>query len=236
MKRFYKEVAVDEVEGGWQVMLDGRGIKTVKGSPQITPTRGLADALAAEWAAQGEKLDPASFPMRDMADYALDIVAADTASVAHKLTAYGDTDTLLYRADPDEPLYIRQQEVWEPIVTAFEARESVALTRISGIIHRPQDEESLTKLKAKLGTVSPFALAGIEAMASLSSSLIVALSAWEAVSDALHLWEAASLEEQWQADQWGRDEEAEARREKRVTDFLRACEFTRLALAQPQPH
>ena len=235
MKRFYKNVTTDKVEGGWQVMLDSRGIKTVKGAPQIAPAKALADALAKEWAVQGEKLDPATFPMRDMADYALDIVTADTATVARKLTAYGDTDTLLYRADPDEALYARQQELWEPIVATFEARESVTLTRVSGIIHRPQSEDTLASLQAKLETLSPFALAGIEAMTSLSSSLVIALSALEADAQALDLWQAASLEEEWQADLWGRDEEAEQRRVKRESDFLRACEFTRLARVPQEP-
>ncbi len=229
MKRFYKAVSTNKVEGGWQVMLDGRGIKTVKGAPQVSPSQPLADALASEWAGQGEKLDPATFPLRDMADYALDIVAGDTAAIAQKLTAYGDTDTLLYRADPDEPLYARQQEVWEPIVSAFEARENLSLVRVSGIIHRPQNPNALTRLRARLETLSPFALAGVEAMASLSSSLVVALSALEPEADALALWQAASLEEEWQADLWGRDEEAEERRAKRESDFVRACEFIRLA-------
>ncbi|WP_298464393.1 ATP12 family protein [uncultured Erythrobacter sp.] len=229
MKRFYKDVATHQVDGGWQVTLDKRGIKTVKGAQQILPTRALAEAMAQEWDAQGEKLDPTTLPMRDMADYALDIVAPDVAAIAETLTAFGDTDTLLYRADPDEPLYARQQEVWEPIVAEFEQREGVRLTPVSGIMHRPQSADTLTSLRAKLETSDPFTLAGIEAMTSLSASLVVGLSALEPDIEPLTLWEAASLEEEWQADLWGRDAEAETRRAKREGDFLKACEFTRLA-------
>lgn len=231
MKRFYKEVSLEQVGTGWQVMLDGRGIKTVKGSPQIVPTEPLAKALAAEWQAQGEKLDPALFPLRDMADYAIDIISADRASAADKMTAYGDTDTLLYRADPDEPLYARQQAVWEPTVTAFEARALVQFTRVSGIMHRPQPEETAAKLRAMLLSHSDFALAGVEAMTNLAASLIIGLSASQADDEAsaLALWDAASLEEDWQAKLWGRDEEAEAHRTKRQADFLKAFAFTRLA-------
>ena len=108
MRRFYKQVDVAAANGGWQVTLDGRGVKTVKGLPQIVPTEALARALAAEWDAQGEKIDAQSLPLRDMTDYAIDIVAPDQAAVVEKIVAYGDTDTLLYRADPDEPLYARQ--------------------------------------------------------------------------------------------------------------------------------
>lgn len=230
MKRFYKAVSVVESEGGWQVVLDGRGVKTVKGAPQIVPTKALAKALAAEWDAQGEKIDPKSLPLRDMVDYALDIVSAEPAPVIGKILVYGDTDTLLYRADPDEPLYARQQAVWEPLVARFETEHGVTMTRVSGVIHREQNPQSLETLRAALIRFNPFGLAGIEAMASLAASLIVALSATRAEADPLALWQAASLEEDWQAEQWGRDEEAEERRARRQADFLRAREFTVMAL------
>ncbi len=231
MKRFYKAVSVHQVAGGWQVTLDGRPVKTVKGAQQIVPTETLARMLAAEWDSQGEKIDPASFVFRDMADYAIDIVAPDRAAAADNLVAYGDTDTLLYRADPDEPLYARQQEVWEPIVAAFEAREEVQLTRVSGIMHKPQAPQAIARLKDRFGAMDGFALAANEAMTSLAASLITALTAAGTDSEQnVHaLWAAASLEEEWQADLWGRDEEAEERRAKRAGDFLNAWKFVQSA-------
>lgn len=229
MKRFYKEVDIQPALGGWQVTLDGRAIRTQKGAGQVVPTEALARALAAEWDTQGEKIDPATLPLRDMADYALDVIAPDPAAVADKVLTYGDTDTLLYRADPDEPLYARQQEVWEPVTKRFEERHGIELVRVSGIVHRPQSTAALTALRSALGKQTPFALAGIEAMTSLAASLMVALEASEPGADALALWRAASLEEEWQAELWGRDEEAEERRAKRESDFLRAREFVRLA-------
>ena len=229
MKRFYEQVSVNEVDGGWQVMLDTRALKTVKGSPQVVPSKALAHALASEWDAQGDKIDPATLPMRDMADYAVDIVAPDAGALIEKSLQYGDTDTLLYRADPEEPLYVRQQEVWEPIVTGFEDRLGAKFTRISGIIHRPQSEEVLSRLRDEMTGQSPFSLAAIEMMTHLAASLITGLSAAQKDADALALWNAASLEEEWQAEEWGRDEEAEERREKRTADFLKAREFWALA-------
>lgn len=231
MKRFYDTVGVAAADDGqWQVTLDGRGIKTVKGTPQLVASEALARALASEWDAQGEDLDPKSFPGRDMVDYAIDVVAPDRAAIAEKLVAYGDTDTLLYRADPEEALYARQQEIWEPIVAAFEQREGVELVRVSGILHRPQSDQAMATLRARLDGLAPLALAGIEAMANLAASLVIGLSASEEAADALALWRAASLEEEWQADLWGRDFEAEERRAKREADFLKAHELTRLAL------
>lgn len=229
MKRFYKEVSVLEAEGGWQVALDGRAIKTVKGEQQIVPTQALAKALAAEWDTQGDKVDPKTMPLRDMADYAIDMVAPGPAALIEKTVAYGDTDTLLYRADPDEPLYARQQEVWEPIVAAIEERLGVQFVRISGIIHRPQSEKTLAKLRGELERENAFSLAAIEMMTHLAASLITGLSTARADADALKLWNASSLEEDWQVEQWGRDEEAEERREKRTADFLKAHEFWELA-------
>jgi len=232
MKRFYKEVSVQQVTGGWQALLDTRAIKTVKGAPQVVPTKALADALAAEWAGQGEEIDPQTMPLRDMTDYAIDMVNPDPSALVEKTVAYGDTDTLLYRADPDEPLFARQQEVWEPIVSSFEARHSVEFVRISGIIHHPQSEDTLAKLREVLSDQSSFALAAIEMMTHLAASLITGLSATQTDTDVLVLWQAASLEEDWQAEEWGRDEEAEERREKRTKDFLKACEFWELAQAR----
>ncbi|MHA7819259.1 MAG: ATP12 family protein [Erythrobacter sp.] len=229
MKRFYKEATTNSTDQGWQVALDGRGVKTVKGQAQCVPSKALARALAAEWDAQGDEIDPVSLPLRDMADYALDMVCADAQAVIDKLLRYGDTDTLLYRADPDEPLYSRQQELWEPIVAAFEAKHAVELVRVSGIVHRSQTDPTVARLRAVLGEQDGFTLAALEAMASLAASLVVALAALDPDADAEKLWDAASLEEEWQADLWGRDEEAEERRARRRADFLRAREFALLA-------
>lgn len=231
IRRFYKDVTLAQVPGGWQVMLDARGVKTVGGVPQIAPTRALGEALAAEWRQQGERIDPASLPLRDMADYAIDIVAADPGSVARGLIAYAETDTLCYRADPDEALHARQQAEWEPLLAGFEAAHGITLTRVSGIMHRPQPPEALAKLEARLLTLPAFVLAGVEAMTKLAASLVTALAALDATheDEPRALWQAVCLEEEWQADLWGRDGEAEERRARREADFLRASAFARLA-------
>jgi chaperone required for assembly of F1-ATPase len=231
IRRFYKDVTLAQQAGGSQVMLDARGVKTVGGAPQIVPTEALGEALAAEWARQGERIDPASLPLRDMADYAIDVVAADPAAVAQGLLAYAETDTLCYRADPDEPLHARQQAEWEPLLAAFEAAHGITFTRVSGVLHRPQPPATLAVLKARLLALDPFTLAGVEAMTKLAASLVTALAALDAAheDEPLALWRAVCLEEEWQAELWGRDEEAEERRARREADFLRACAFARLA-------
>ncbi|MBB3953246.1 ATP12 family chaperone protein [Novosphingobium sediminicola] len=225
MKRFYKEVSVAGQENVWQVTLDGRAIRTVGGQPQKVPTKALAEALAAEWAAQGEEIDPTSFILRDMADYALDVVGRDRAEAIASLLPYAETDTLCYRADPEDALFERQNEVWEPILCAVEARLGIRMQRVSGIMHKPQPAESLAVLRARLESADAFTLAALRNMSSLAASLLIALEALEPGADIAALWAAASLEEEWQADLWGRDWEAEERREKRTKAFALSAEF-----------
>lgn len=231
MKRFYKAVEAVETDLGWQVMLDGRPVKTQAGRPQLLPGEMLAQMLAEEWERQGEEIDPSAFAGRDMADYAIDVVAQDREPVTDRLLAYSETDTLCYRADPDEPLFRRQQEVWEPILSAFEAREGVTLHRVSGIMHRPQAKASVERLRAKLSSLGPFHLAPLESLTALTASLCAGMTALEPDADAEGLWEAAHLEENWQTELWGEDAEAAARQEKRRTDFLKAVEFARAVSA-----
>lgn len=233
MKRFYQAATVvpaDEGAGsGWRVLLDGRGIKTAAAAAQVVPTRALAEALAQEWAAQGETIDAASFPLRDLADYAIDVVMLEREDVITSLLPYAETDTLCYRADPDEPLHRRQLEVWEPVLAQAEARFGVQFTRVSGIVHRPQPAQTLATLRGEMAQLDPFALAALRMTASLAASLATGLLALEPDAEITALWNAASLEEEWQADLWGRDWEAEERRAGRAEAFALAARFASLA-------
>ena len=230
VKRFYKEVTVAEDAGGWKVELDGRAIKTQGGNPQVVTSKTLAHALAREWAEQGEKIDAKAFLFRDMADFAIDVVRPDRAATIDKLLGYAETDTLCYRADPEDALYQRQQEQWEPLVARLEETHGVRFQRISGVMHRPQPPETLAALRAHLETLDDFVLSGMVSMASLAASLGIALLANdEAINDPMMLWRDANLEEEWQADQWGREEEAEERRQQRGEDFSAAQVFVMLA-------
>lgn len=229
MKRFYKEARAAAVAGGWQVQLDGRGVKTAAGNPQIVPGEPLCAALAAEWAAQEEVIVPAAFVLRDMADYAIDVVTPDPAALRTTLLRYAETDTLCYRADPGEALHRRQLERWEPLLSAAEARHGIRFERISGIIHRAQPAETLARLEERLAELDPFALAALNTLTALAASLVIGLAALEPGADAGALWIAAELEEEWQAEQWGRDSEAEERRSRRAQAFADAARFAALA-------
>jgi chaperone required for assembly of F1-ATPase len=226
MKRFWAQAVAARVDAGWQVRLDGRGVKTQAGAAQIVPTRALADALAAEWAAQGEEIDPGGFVLRDLADIAID---SEANEARRSILPYGETDTLLYRALPSDPLAAAQDAAWEPIVTAAEVRLGVRFVRVAGVLHRSQPEAAQAALTRAVAQFDPFRLAALRTMASLAASLIVALAALEPGADPDGLWEAAELEEAWQAERWGRDAEAEHRAANRRAAFLAAARFAELA-------
>ncbi|RVQ66482.1 molecular chaperone [Croceicoccus ponticola] len=228
MRRFYKSPEVGAQAGGWQVSLDGRALKTQAGRSQIVPTRALAEAIAAEWDAQGEELDPATFPMRDMVDYAIDQVAPDMDAAVVAVLPYGDTDTLCYRAADGESFRARQDEAWEPILSATEAREGVRFVRASGVLHAPQPVATRERLNARLATFDPFTLVAVHNMAAINASLCIALAALEDDVDLDALFGAANLEEDWQAIQWGWDGDALARRDSRLAGFKLAAELARL--------
>jgi len=229
VKRFYKTVSVEAAEGGWGVQLDGRAVKTVGGRAQTVPSSALAQALAAEWEGQGAVIDPGAFLYRDMTDYVLDVVARQPDETLRAILPYAQTDTLCYRADPDEALWAHQNAVWEPVLTQAETRYGLRFERVSGIIHRAQPAATLARVEAIVAGKDPFTLAALVNLSSLAASLAVALLALEPDADLDALWDAASLEETWQADLWGRVEEAEARREARRAGFMAAARFAALA-------
>lgn len=231
MKRFYREAQAAAVDGGWQVQLDGRGVKSQGGAAQVVPSEVLAAALAREWAGQGEHIDPALFRFRDLADYAIDVIAPDRAPAIADLLRYAQTDTLCYRAEPEEPLHARQLDLWEPLLGEAESRWDVHFERIGGVIHRPQPAATLTRLEGVLAVEDNFALAALTTLTTLSASLVIGLAALAPGADVEALWRAAELEEDWQAELWGRDAEAEARRERRFASFALAAEFAELARA-----
>lgn len=229
MKRFWREVTVERTPLGWEVALDGRKVRTQQGAPQAVPTRALAEALADEWRAQGDEVDPAGFVMRDLADYAIDVVAPDRGEAIGRILKFAEGDTLCYRAEPDEPLAARQREVWEPLLKACEAAHGVRFVRAAGVVHRPQPDATLAALRARLDALCPFELAALQTLASLAASLVVGLAALEPEAEAEALYAAANLEEDWQAGLWGWEPEAEARRARKLAEFAAAMRFAALA-------
>ena len=231
MKRFYKDVSVAPEGTGWRVLLDGKPIRTPAKAAQVVPSEALAQVMALEWSEQEPEIDPTAFIFRDMAEYAIDVVARDPAAAAADLLRYAETDTLCYRAEPDEALHERQTQVWEPLLRAAEARWDVHFERVDGILHRPQPEATLTRMAAVLVPLDAFTLGALTTLTTLTASLVIGLAALEPGANGETLWAAANLEEDWQAELWGKDAEALALRARRLAEFSAAMRFAGLVRA-----
>lgn len=225
MKRFYKTVSTEPAETGFALLLDGRQVRTPMRLSLVLPTRTMADAVAAEWEAQGEEIVIASMPLTGFANAAIDQVTHQRQRFVDEIAAYGETDTLCYRADPGDPLAERQDRDWEPILQWAENRYDIRLIRIAGIIHQPQSTHSLSRLKSVVNAMDAFTLAGFSTLTSIGGSLVSALGLWEQAFDSGTIWQAICLEELWQEELWGADAEALAAREHRRAAFDAAWQF-----------
>jgi chaperone required for assembly of F1-ATPase len=226
MKRFWKEVAVEDGE----VRLDGRPVRTPGRAPLALPAA-LAEAVAEEWRGVGETLDPRAMPLTGLANAAIDRIAPDTATFAAGLAAYGETDLLCYRAEDPDDLVARQQAAWDPILAWARERYDMHVETTAGIVHRPQPAATLTRLGEAVASRDAFALAGLSPVVTTTGTLIGALSLAEGAIDADTLWTAAHVDEDWQAEQWGHDPlAAEARAGKR-RDYDAGVRFLKLVLS-----
>lgn len=225
MKRFYKAAAVGE---GNRILLDDRPVQTPGRVPLTLPNARLAEAIADEWSAQGETIDPRAMKLTGLANAAIDRIAPDPAAFAHGLAAYGESDLLCYRAEGPAPLVARQAALWDPILAWARGRYDVAFEIVSGVIHKAQPGETLARLATAVAGRDPFALAGLSPLVTVSGSLIVALALAEGALGLDAAWAAAALDEIWQAEQWGEDAEAATALAARRADFEAAARFLSL--------
>lgn len=229
-KRFWKEArALPAAGGGWEVRLDDRPLRTPAKAPLTVPTEALARAIAAEWQAQGEEIDPAAMPMTRAANTAIDRVRPQRAAVERELGGYGETDLTCYRAGSPQGLVARQAAAWDPLLDWAHGRFGARLIPVEGIIHQPQDARALAALAEALAGLDEFRLAALHELVTLSGSLVIGLAAAERILAPEELWQRSRVDEEWQIAQWGRDEEAEAAAALKRAAFLAAAEFCRLA-------
>lgn len=225
MKRFYKEAEARAAEDGWEILLDGRPVKTPARGALILPNAGLAASVAAEWAAQSEEIAPRSMPFTGLANAAIDRVAADAENYVRSLTVYGETDLLCYRAEGPESLVAAQAAAWDPILAWARRRYDVDFEIVFGILHRAQPGETLARLGKAIATRDNFQLAAMTQLVTISGSLLIALALAEGGIDLDQAWAAASADEAWQAAHWGEDLDASRVLEARRQDFAAAFAF-----------
>jgi chaperone required for assembly of F1-ATPase len=221
MKRFWKEVTV---ENG-QVALDGKPVRTPGRVPLALPTPALAAAVADEWRAVGGTIDPRAMPLTGLANAAIDRIAPAPAPFAAGLAAYGESDLLYYRAEDPEPLVARQAESWDPLLDWARSRYDVHFETTAGVMHKAQPEATTTRLAEAVAALDGFHLAGLSPLVTVSGSLVGALALLEGAVSAETLWQAAHVDELWQAEQWGEDELAVQARDARRVDFEAGARF-----------
>ena len=228
-KRFWTETRVQKVDGGFTVRLDGRAVKTPAKTPLIVPTLAMAERIAAEWQAQQGTVDPRTMPWTRSANAALDKVGTQFAEVASLLAAYGDTDLLCYRAGGPPELALRQARAWDPLLAWSATALDAPLTATAGVMHVAQPPDSLARLTARIGRMTAFQLTGFHDLVVISGSLVLALAVTDRRLSAEEAWRLSRLDEDWQAEVWGRDDEAGALEAARHEGFLHAERFYRFS-------
>lgn len=219
MRRFYKEAAAAPDGEAFALLLDERPVKTPARTTLHLPTRALAEAIAAEWAGQGDKVDPRSMPLTGLANAAIDRVAPDPAAFAAGLARYGESDLVCYRAEGPEKLVARQAERWDPFLAWARGRYDVELRVVQGVMHQPQPPQTVARLGQAVAARDPFALAGLSPLVTVSGSLVIALALAERAFGFEEAWAAAALDDEWQAEKWGEDKEAALALANRRRDF-----------------
>ena len=224
-KKFWSETAATEVDGGYTIQLDGRPIKTPAKSAFVVPTLAMAEVVATEWDAQEDTVKPETMPFTRSANAAIDKVTIQHAEVADMIADYGDSDLLCYRADSPRELNARQAAAWDPYLDWADAKFNARLAPRSGIMHQPQDPRAIENLRRQVHAFDAFELTAVHDLVGLSGSLILGLSAALEFESPDVIWDISRVDERWQAEQWGDDDEALEVEAKKKAEFLHAVKF-----------
>lgn len=228
-RRFYKAAGTVEKEGGlYAVTLDGKVAKTPGRAPLAVPNRALAEALASEWGAQGDEIDPMTMQLTRIANTAIDGVAARTAEVRAEIVAYAGSDLLSYRATDPRALIARQSAAWDPLLRWAEDALGARLLTGHGVMPVLQPQASLDAIERAVEGLSPLQLAATHVIMTLTGSAVIALAVFHRAIDAATAWTAAHVDEDWEIAQWGADAEAARRREVRWTEMEAAARMLAL--------
>lgn len=227
-RRFYKEVSVGDA-APFIVLLDGRPIKTPKKRSLSLPTRQLAEAIAEEWRAQGEHINPAHMPLTRFANTSIDAVADTLDDVADDIAAYAGTDLICYRAENPEKLVELQAEHWDPIVAWANEALNTEFRVVFGIVHVAQPTAAIAAYAQALEPHDAMRLSGLHVITTLTGSALIALALDREWLSRDTAWKAAHVDEDYQISVWGEDSEAMARRRLRRAEFDAAVQFLALA-------
>jgi chaperone required for assembly of F1-ATPase len=233
MKRFYKDVGVKEEDGAFRVLLDGRTLKTQAKHTLELPSRALADGVAAEWAAQGEDIDPPNMFLTRLVFAAIDGARVDRKRVADHALSFGRTDLLAYRAEHPDELVIRQAHSWDPLLAWAAERYGARLNVANGITFTEQPAESIAALERAIAEMDEYRLGALHTAATITGSLVLALALVNGRLDAKDAFAAATLDEAFQSEKWGADEEAQQRLTRLSAELSATERFLELLSLSP---
>ena len=224
-KRFWKEASVAQADGGFQVLLDGRHVKTPAKAPLILPSKGMAQAVAAEWDAQDGLVRPETMPVTRMANSAIDKVAPLFAAVVDEVAGFGGTDLLCYRATEPAALIARQADGWDPLLDWAAQTLGAPLNTTAGIIPVAQPPASLAALRAHVAGLDAFRLAALHDLVAITGSLVLGLAVAKGRLRGDAAFALSRIDELWQIEQWGADEESQVAEAHRREGLLAAERF-----------
>jgi chaperone required for assembly of F1-ATPase len=228
VKRFWTDVTVEPEGEGWAIKLDGRPVRTPARAALAVPAEALAEAIAVEWRAVGESIDPRSMPLTGLANAAIDRVAVDRQAFVSGLARYAEADLACYRAEGPSALVTRQEQEWDKLLAWGRRRFGVDFVTTSALTHVAQPPATVERLSHAIVALDPFRLAGLSPLVTIGGSVVAALALLEKASTPEGAWDAVSVDERWQIEQWGADAEAEAALQHRRDDFLAAARFLAL--------
>ena len=228
-QRFWKNVHVVSSETGYFIKLDDKILKTPAKKQMMLPTEALAKKVASEWDEQVDEIDPTKMPFTKSSNAALDKVSEQFEEVSSLLGEYGDTDLLYYRADSPPELQKRQKTGWDPIVKWAENTFKVQINCGTGIVYIPQNENLFSGIRKKISNLSIFELTAFYDMVSITGSLILGLAIINGRLSAKEAYQLSRIDEQWQLEQWGEDEEAQVASNQKNIAILHSEEFFALS-------
>jgi chaperone required for assembly of F1-ATPase len=224
-KRFWTDATVEAAGSGWTVRLDGRAVKTPLKAPLVMPTRAMADAVAVEWQAQTGLVRPDTMPVTRSANSAIDKVAVQFDEVVGLIAAYGGSDLLCYRAAFPPALIARQAAAWDPLLDWAADWLGARLVVTTGVMPVAQDAGALAVLHARVAAMTVFQIAAFHDLVAISGSLILSLAVTEGRLTIDEAWVCSRIDEAWQNEQWGADEDAAAMEAMRHAAFAHAGRF-----------
>lgn len=227
-KRFWKEALVEQTSEGFIVKLDDRPLKTPARSSLTVPSFGLAEAIAKEWQSLENEIDPGQLPFTKLCNAAIDNMSEKSPAVVDTLAAYAETDLLCYRAQSPDGLVSRQNVAWNPLLDWLRDVHGILLTQTSGVIPVEQPPSARAQFADWLGTMNNFELMGAHDLVMISGSIVLARAVIEKQIDPSVAWDHSIIDEAWQIEQWGDDEEASIARSQKARDFSTAAKLMEL--------